>query len=330
MTDSPPLQIVPATREGIKALIGVYGRSGGGKTRTALILARGIVGPKGRIVLIDTETGRGKIFADVIMGGYSVIDLDSPFSPERYGEALHLAERSADIVVFDSMTHEWDGEGGVLDLQEQELSRMAGEDYRRREACKMAAWIKPKMAHKRFVQALLRSKLPIICCLRAQEKTHIGKDKSGKTEVYTDEFTSPIYDPRFIFEMLVNMEVYAKDAKGGYVHVTKITHEGLWSCLPKETEQLSYAHGEAIAKWCASPGTKPEGKKDDLKVLKRELWNLTKPKHNEQAAMLERWLIDEAIISDTENLDSLTVEKLPGIIAKAKEKLNQKPEGKLL
>ena len=102
-------EIKPATRQGVKPLVGFYGRSGSGKTMSALLFARGLVGHKGRLVLVDSENGRGSLFADIIPGGYSVIDLDAPFTPERYQDAIASAETSADCVVVDSLSHEWSG-----------------------------------------------------------------------------------------------------------------------------------------------------------------------------------------------------------------------------
>ena len=61
--------ITPATQQSVKPLIGLYGKSGGGKTLSALYLMRGIVGPKGRIVGVDTENGRMSMFADLVPGG---------------------------------------------------------------------------------------------------------------------------------------------------------------------------------------------------------------------------------------------------------------------
>jgi hypothetical protein len=81
MTD---LQIRPATRQGVKPLIGLYSESGCGKTYSSLLLARGLVGPTGKIVMIDTESGRGELYADVLPGGYEVLPLSAPFSPARY------------------------------------------------------------------------------------------------------------------------------------------------------------------------------------------------------------------------------------------------------
>lgn len=260
--------IKPATRQGVKALVGIYGKSGGGKTLTSLLVARGLVGPTGRITLIDTESGRGSIFADIVPGGYQVIEVDAPFSPDAYTEAVDLAEKNSDAVVVDSMSHEWSGEGGVLDWQEAELDRMAGDNYSKREACKMAAWIKPKLAHKKFIMRLLRLKCALICCLRGEEKTHIQKGVAPgeKTKVVTDEFSTPLFDSRFIYELLINFECVARKdpqtglMEGGFVIPRKITHPSVAPLLPGENEQLGIKFGEALAAWCKAPGVAPTPK----------------------------------------------------------------------
>lgn len=321
-------EIKPATRTGVKPLVGFYGKSGSGKTMSALLFARGIVGPKGRIVLIDTENRRGSIFADLIPGGYQTLDLDAPFSPDRYQEAIADAEKAADAVVVDSMSHEWSGEGGVLDWAEAELERMGGGDNN-----KMRSWIKPKMAHKMMIQRLLRTKCALICCLRGEEKTHVTKPEPGqKSKVVTDEFSSPLFDPRFIFEMLLNFETVARlnpksgKTEGGFVIARKITHPSIGELLPSESEQIGERHGAALAKWCASPGgsvTKKPAADPEIIRLKNELWALTKPKHNEDVKALNQWLWDEGCQMDTEVVGELSAPRLAEVLAAAKAKLAQ-------
>src|SRR5690242_16211194 len=95
-------EIKPATRAAVKPLVGLFSESGCGKTYSSLLLARGLVGPTGKIVLIDSESRRGSLYADVLPGGYEVLDLEPPFSPARYSQALDAAEKSgAGIVVID-------------------------------------------------------------------------------------------------------------------------------------------------------------------------------------------------------------------------------------
>jgi hypothetical protein len=71
----------------------------------------------------------------------------------------------------------------VLDWQEEELARMAGDNWQKREACKMAAWIKPKMAHKHMVQKLLQLRCHLILCFRAEPKVDMVRDDQGKMKI---------------------------------------------------------------------------------------------------------------------------------------------------
>lgn len=326
---SNEFEIKQATRSVVKALVGFYGKSGGGKTMSALLFARGLVGPSGRIVGIDTENHRMSLFADLIPGGFSVIDLGEPFSPDRYWGAIEAAEKVADVIVVDSMSHEWAGEGGILDMQEAELTRMAGADnWQKRESCKMAAWIMPKMVHKKFVNRLLRSKCHVLCCLRGEEKTTMKRNDKGKIEVEKDEFTTCIADPRFIFEMLVNLEVYAKDGEGGYCHIRKITHTGTRACLPTPTEQVAVRHGEALARWCAGGTEKPteQPKKQPTHIqtvasLKNALWKLTMPLHNGDANKLQQFLHDENLMELDAKLADLSAEQLMTLLEKTTDHL---------
>ena len=344
---SMPFEIKPATRQGVLPLVGFYGRSGSGKTMSALLFARGIVGPKGRIVLIDSENRRGSIFSDQIPGGYSVIDIEPPFSPDRYVEAIEAAEQAADCVVIDSQSHSWGGEGGVLDMQEAELDRMAGNDWGKREKCKMASWIRPKLAHKQMVMRLLRSRVALIICLRGEEKTHIVKE-NGQNKVITDEFSSPLFDQRFIFELLLNLETVAVNGVGGYVIPRKITHPDIAKLLPGKNQQIGIEHGENLARWCAAAGTTatimPPTSKDartkqnvsqgvlevnqpvkSVGELEIELWRVLKPirtKDKKGWDECNKWLWREEILDPAkdpvEQLPGLSTEKLLEVIEKSK------------
>jgi hypothetical protein len=147
------MTIKPATRQGVKPLISLYSESGCGKTYSALLLARGFVGPSGRIVLVDSESGRGSLYADVLAGGYDVLQLDAPFEPKRYVEAMNAVEQSgAQIGIIDSGSHEWEGTSGVLD--------MAMENEAKSGRAGLHNWKAPKLEHSKFVLRLMQSSIP--------------------------------------------------------------------------------------------------------------------------------------------------------------------------
>lgn len=306
------LQIKPASRVGVIPWIDLYSESGCGKTYSSLLLARGIAGPKGKIVLADSESGRGSLYADVLPGGYDVLNFGAPFSPAIYREvAQAIFDSGAAVGIIDSMSHEWEGMGGVLDLA-AEAEHKSGKPG-------LHNWRVPKMEHALLMQLLLRSPIPLICCVRAKYKTRQARNAQGKTEIVKDDYTSPIQSEEFIFEATAHAEIL-QDHK---IRLTKCSHPELRKCFPTD-RPITIADGEAIARWCAAPTaaasavTKPDSA---TKILKKQLWDLTQGIHGGNAKSLEQWLWDEAIISDTESLAELTVERLPAVIKAAQDKL---------
>jgi hypothetical protein len=118
------------------------------------------------------------------------------------------------VIVIDSGSHEYEGIGGVLDMQTEEFERMGGKD-----SARMSSWIKPKSRHKRFVQQLLRTRAHVILCLRAEDKIEVVKDERGKTVVRPKESLVgaqgwiPICEKRLPFEATVSLLLTA-DAPG--------------------------------------------------------------------------------------------------------------------
>jgi hypothetical protein len=139
-------------------------------------LAAGIAGDKA-FCCIDTEAGRAKHYADRFKFDHG--DLKPPFNPLAYADAIKAADDAKyPVIIVDSFSHEHEGEGGILDMQEAEFQRMGA-----REAVKMASWIKPKGEHRKMVQRLLQVRAHVILCFRASEKIEMVKDKDGKMEV---------------------------------------------------------------------------------------------------------------------------------------------------
>lgn len=331
-------QIKPATRSGIIPWIDLYSESGCGKTMSSLLLARGIVGTKGKIGLVDSESGRGSLYADVIPGGYDVLNLEAPFTPARYMAALeHVFKSSANVAVVDSMSHEWEGVGGVQD--------MATENETRSGRPGLHNWKLPKMEHQKLVQFLLRSPIPIICCIRAKYKTRqikgtqeladcgaIRRDQIGKTVILKDDFTSPTQAEDFIYEATAHAEVLHDHS----IRLTKCSHPDLRKCFP-EKGPITVEHGKLIAAWCSAPqgpGTARavthDSKVELLKTLRdvttdvhgwvKELgssgWTIAKPK-------MESWIRDE--LGQDTLLDAMTTEQLQETIAAAKRRLAPLP-----
>lgn len=166
----------PATRENVSLLIGLAGGTGSGKTWSAMELATGLAQGE-RFAVVDTENGRARHYADQF--AFDVTDLVAPFTPDAYAAAIVAADQAGyPVVVVDSASHEHAGDGGLLDMHEAEFQRMGGKD-----SAKMAAWIKPKLAHKAMLNKLLQVRAHVILCFRAQQSIEIVKDAQGKMQV---------------------------------------------------------------------------------------------------------------------------------------------------
>lgn len=296
--------IKPASRKGIVPLIVIYSESGCGKTYSSLLAARGLAGSSGKIVMVDTEGGRGELYSDIPeIGGYDVIRFDAPFTPARYVEVMELVQRSgAAVGILDSGSHEWEGTEGVLDLAaaNEQKSGRAG----------LHNWKNPKFEHAKFVLALTRSKIPWIVCLRAKFKTRQMKEH-GKTVIVKDDHTSPIQAEDFIFEATCHGEIMPDHS----LRLTKWSHPSLKSCFPVNGP-ITIQTGEAIAKWCASPGKTPAPAAESIAQLKNKLWTMTMEIHKGQSSKLETFLRDNMIISDSAKLSDFDAVALSDILAK--------------
>lgn len=166
------LNIRTAEREGARLVIGLIGPSGSGKTYSALQLAYGMANGNGqKIGLLDTENRRGSLYADSLRNKegqaqpFLIADLYPPFSPARYSQAIkEFQEAGVEVLVIDSGSHEWEGEGGCEDIAD--------------DGGKVANWKKAKREHKRFMNTLLTCDMHIILCLRAREKTSFKDPKN--------------------------------------------------------------------------------------------------------------------------------------------------------
>lgn len=240
----------PAIREQVGLILGLVGPSGSGKTMSAMKLAAGVVGPGNRFAVIDTESRRALHYADMFQ--FDHCDLHAPFRPDAYAEAITAAAKAGyKAIVVDSMSHEWAGEGGVLDFQEEELQRMAGDDWKKREGCKMAAWIKPKMQHKKMVQRLLQLNVCLILCFRAEEKVKMEKDDKNKTVIVPIGW-QPICSKELPYELTVSFLLTPE--RPGFPQPIKLQeqHKALFP-LDKPVNEES---GRRVAEWAAG-GAKP-------------------------------------------------------------------------
>lgn len=232
--------------------VALVGGTNSGKTYSALRLARGIAGPKGKIAVLDTEGGRTLHLKDQF--AFDVSMMDPPFRPARFAEAARDAEAAGyDCLVIDSFSMEWVGLGGVLEWHGQELDRMAGDDHRKRERVKMAAWIKPKSAHKEMVFSFLQRRMPVIFSIRGEETVKPGEAGEKPSKLF-----KAVCNQAFLFEVTVSFRL-ATERKGiiDLSDPSSWKMEGAHRDIFRDGEQLSEAHGERLAAWAKGGSVPP-------------------------------------------------------------------------
>lgn len=159
-----------AKKTNSKLRLAITGPSGAGKTYSALLIAQGL---GGKIAMIDTENGSGNVYSDLC--DYDICNLSAPYYPQKYIQCIHEAEKAGyEIIIIDSISHEWNGEGGCLDLHTRETASGKGNSF--------TAWAKITPLHNMFVQALTASPCHIIATIRSKTD-HIINDSRQVVKV---------------------------------------------------------------------------------------------------------------------------------------------------
>lgn len=195
----------PATRENTPLIVGLAGPTKSGKTMSALRLAAGMTPDPSRIAMLNAEGKRGEQYADWFERTYKAkylnCNIEPPYSPERYTEALLAMKKlNPTVGIIDSASHMHDGPGGLLEYHDAELQRLSKGDESKRDRNNFTAWIKPKAAENKFIYTMLGMDCPIILCFRAKEKMKIV---AGKPPV--DLGWQPIAGDRITFETIFTL-----------------------------------------------------------------------------------------------------------------------------
>ncbi len=163
-----------AERKKAKLRLGIVGPSGSGKTFSALLIAKGL---GGKIAVVDTENGSADLYAGAPgIPEYDVLTMEQPYEVEKYLEAIETAEKDGyNVIILDSISHAWSGEGGLLDQQGKIADSGKGNSY--------TAWRTVTPKHNRFVERMLNCNLHLIATMRAKTDYAMTPGQNGKVEV---------------------------------------------------------------------------------------------------------------------------------------------------
>lgn len=231
------LEIREAKREGARLVVGIAGVSGSGKTYSALKLGYGLANRDSRkLGFLDCENKRGSLYADLFKPSFLIGDLYAPFSPQRYIEAIsEFQSAGVEVLVIDSVTHEWEGPGGADEIANGGNSKMPN-------------WKLAKREHKRFVNALLMCDMHVITCIRAREKTSFTDPRSP-----VNLGIQPIQEKNFMFEMTASMMMHDS---GKSQEVLKCPAE-LVHILGRGNDYITDLDGMALRQWVDGGSSDP-------------------------------------------------------------------------
>ena len=223
------MKLTKAERHQVKLRLGLSGASGFGKTYSALLLAYGITNDWTKIAVIDTENGSASLYSH--LGEYNALTLDEPFSPERYIEAIETCEKAGvEVIIIDSISHEWSGKGGCLELHEQ----LGG---------KFQDWAKISPRHQSLIDKIIQSSCHIITTVRRKVDYSMDSDMNGKSKV-TKHGTKEITREGFEYELTTNFEIINDK------HLAKASKDRTGIFMDKPEFVINSATGKKLMEWC--------------------------------------------------------------------------------
>ncbi|MEO9623816.1 MULTISPECIES: AAA family ATPase [Alphaproteobacteria] len=293
------IEISKAQRQKAKLRVGIFGPSGSGKSMSALKMAYGLTGDWDKVCVIDTENNSAHLYSH--LGSYSVIGLNAPYTPEAYIEAIRAAENAGfDAIIVDSITHEWAGEGGILELADT-LAKDSKSSF--------TVWSKLTPRHNKFIEAILKVDAHVICCGRSKQDYAINQtEKHGKIVNVPEKIgLKAVTREGFDYEMTVAFDLMIS-------HYAVSTKDRTSMFQDKPEFIISEATGHILKKWNDSGADVPV----DVQAEKMKIMHNLK-RLGFGAALLDKSTAAEKVQDIVEVLTSVDIadeKKLPTAVKK--------------
>lgn len=245
-----------AEREKVKLMIGLTGPSGAGKTYSALQLAYGLTKDWKKITLADTENGSALYYAGNT-GEWGHIDfpphMRNGYHPDNWCALIDYVESdpTCEVLILDSISHEWNGVGGTLELH----NRAGG---------RFDSWAKVTPIHNRFIDKMRNSRLHIIATMRAKQDYVLEQNDKGKSapvKVGLASVQREGLDYEFGVMFDINIKHFAESSKD---------RTGLFSEMG--AFQISQDIGDMLLQWVNSGKPKVLDKDNQELLLRLRTW----------------------------------------------------------
>lgn len=229
---------VKAQRQRVFLKVAVTGPSGSGKTYSSLRLGFGLAGKDGKVAFVDTENGSGSLYAD--LGSYDVMQITVPYTAQKYIAAIKDAVAAGyQVVIIDSLSHAWAGEGGILD---QKTARDA------RGGNSFSNWAEASKPHEMLKNAVLHEPIHVIATMRSKQDYVMEQGQGGK-QTPRKVGLAPIQREGMEYEFTTVFDV-------DMTH-TAATSKDRTGLFTDEIGQMTEGHGERLRKWL-SGGVEPQ------------------------------------------------------------------------
>lgn len=202
--------------------------------------------------MIDTENGSGDLYSDIC--DYDVQTLSAPYSVQKYLAAIHEAEEEGyDILIIDSLSHAWSGEGGLLDVHSQLTRNMKnGNSY--------TAWNKITPWHNRLIESMLASSCHIIATMRTKTEYAMIQNEKGKTEIQKVGL-APVQRDGMDYEFTIVFDLSME-------HTVTVSKDRT-SLFDRQVFSITQDTGKIIRKWLDSGADVPPDSQDNRNKINR-------------------------------------------------------------
>lgn len=162
---------VKAEKKQVPLKLALTGPTGSGKTFAALRIASGISQKvDSRIAFIDTENHSASLYSDRF--DFDVLNIDPPYTVDKYIDAIDDAIKAGyRILVIDSFSHAWKGEGGLLD-KKTKIDARGGNSF--------TNWGVITQEQEKLVSKILHSDIHTIVTMRSKMVYELVESGNGK------------------------------------------------------------------------------------------------------------------------------------------------------
>jgi hypothetical protein len=246
------MKLQKATRKQVKLRLNLSAPSGAGKTYSALLMAYGMTNDWAKIAVIDTENGSASLYSH--LGDFQTLNLDAPYTPERYMEAIQCCvDAKMEVIIIDSSSHEWSGAGGCIEANE----KLAQLKYKGNT---WSAWNETTPRHDAFVQKVLQCDAHIITCTRSKMETVMGEGKKvhkvGMKDIQRDGWE---------YELTVSLNI----DRDTHIAIPSKDRTGLFE--GKDSFIITSDTGKKIIEWCNSGKSFEDTQKEEQERYELEV-----------------------------------------------------------